>query len=65
MFYTFMFLVVYKQVSIYFLILLYFIHSPRYNLDPFSEHADESIWQALEKSHLKDKVNLAIYFGPA
>ncbi|XP_046390511.1 ATP-binding cassette sub-family C member 5-like [Ischnura elegans] len=28
----------------------------RYNLDPFSEHADESIWQALEKSHLKDKV---------
>ncbi|XP_071446503.1 ATP-binding cassette sub-family C member 5-like isoform X2 [Hetaerina americana] len=30
----------------------------RYNLDPFSEYSDEIIWQALEKSHLKEKILL-------
>ncbi|XP_046999518.1 ATP-binding cassette sub-family C member 5-like isoform X1 [Schistocerca americana] len=29
----------------------------RYNLDPFNEHTDEKIWEALEKAHLKEKVS--------
>ncbi|KAK3927988.1 Multidrug resistance-associated protein 5 [Frankliniella fusca] len=29
----------------------------RFNLDPFGEHKDEKIWEALEKSHLKDKLS--------
>ncbi|GLH12006.1 Multidrug resistance-associated protein 5 [Gryllus bimaculatus] len=29
----------------------------RYNLDPFGEHSDEKIWEALEKAHLKDKIS--------
>ena len=28
----------------------------RYNLDPFGEHNDDEIWQALERSHLKEVV---------
>ncbi|XP_046389738.1 ATP-binding cassette sub-family C member 5-like [Ischnura elegans] len=28
----------------------------RHNLDPFDEHTDDMVWDALEKSHLKDKV---------
>lgn len=28
----------------------------RYNVDPFSEHSDDKIWEALEKAHLKEKV---------
>ncbi|XP_069952910.1 ATP-binding cassette sub-family C member 12 isoform X2 [Cherax quadricarinatus] len=27
--------------------------SIRYNLDPFEEHSDDAVWQALERSHLK------------
>lgn len=30
--------------------------SIRYNLDPFEEHSDDAVWQALERSHLKDVV---------
>ncbi|XP_034256173.1 multidrug resistance-associated protein 5-like [Thrips palmi] len=29
----------------------------RFNLDPFGEHNDEKIWDALEKSHLKEKLS--------
>lgn len=29
----------------------------RFNLDPFGEHKDGKIWEALEKSHLKDKLS--------
>jgi len=29
----------------------------RFNLDPFGEHSDERIWDALEKSHLKEKLS--------
>ncbi|KAG8237460.1 hypothetical protein J437_LFUL017640 [Ladona fulva] len=28
----------------------------RYNLDPFDEHTDDTLWDVLEKSHLKEKV---------
>lgn len=28
----------------------------RYNVDPFGEHSDDKIWEALDKAHLKDKV---------
>ncbi|KAG0420746.1 hypothetical protein HPB47_003320, partial [Ixodes persulcatus] len=28
----------------------------RWNLDPFEEHSDESVWRALEQAHLKDFV---------
>jgi ABC-type multidrug transport system fused ATPase/permease subunit len=28
----------------------------RFNLDPFNEHNDASIWEALERAHLKDFV---------
>ncbi|XP_071525767.1 ATP-binding cassette sub-family C member 5-like isoform X3 [Panulirus ornatus] len=30
--------------------------SIRYNLDPFEEHSDDAVWQALERSHLKGVV---------
>ncbi|KAK7082304.1 Multidrug resistance-associated protein 5, partial [Halocaridina rubra] len=30
--------------------------SIRYNLDPFDEHSDDAVWQALERSHLKGVV---------
>ncbi|WCJ26437.1 ABC transporter C family member 10 [Euphorbia peplus] len=30
-----------------------FVGSVRYNLDPFSEHSDEKIWQVVEKCHLQ------------
>lgn len=33
-----------------------FSGSLRINLDPFSHHSDEQIWQALELSHLKPYV---------
>ncbi|KAJ3592968.1 hypothetical protein NHX12_005306 [Muraenolepis orangiensis] len=28
----------------------------RYNLDPFSNHSDEELWDALNKTHLKDSI---------
>ncbi|XP_033609843.1 multidrug resistance-associated protein 5 isoform X2 [Cryptotermes secundus] len=29
----------------------------RYNLDPFGEHSDDKIWEALDKAHLKEKIS--------
>lgn len=29
----------------------------RYNVDPFSEHSDDKIWEALDKAHLKEKIS--------
>ena len=29
----------------------------RYNVDPFSNYSDDEIWDALEKVHMKEKVN--------
>jgi ABC-type multidrug transport system fused ATPase/permease subunit len=28
----------------------------RYNLDPFNQHSDEKLWQALEKANLADAI---------
>lgn len=30
----------------------------RYNLDPFNKYGDEEIWEALEKTYMKDSVRL-------
>ena len=30
--------------------------SVRFNLDPFNEHNDADIWEALERAHLKDVI---------
>lgn len=32
----------------------------RYNLDPFNKYSDEEIWEALEKTYIKDSVRLRI-----
>lgn len=28
----------------------------RFNLDPFNEHTDADLWEALERAHLKDVI---------
>ncbi|XP_048247435.1 ATP-binding cassette sub-family C member 5-like isoform X2 [Haliotis rufescens] len=33
-----------------------FVGTVRYNLDPFSEHAEVSLWDALKKCHVKDTI---------
>ncbi|XP_046559479.1 LOW QUALITY PROTEIN: ATP-binding cassette sub-family C member 5-like [Haliotis rubra] len=33
-----------------------FVGTVRYNLDPFSEHAEVSLWDALQKCHVKDTI---------
>ncbi|KAH7289296.1 hypothetical protein KP509_31G069200 [Ceratopteris richardii] len=33
-----------------------FSGSVRFNLDPFNEHNDASVWEALERAHLKDVI---------
>jgi ABC-type multidrug transport system fused ATPase/permease subunit len=30
--------------------------SIRFNLDPFGEHNDADLWEALERAHLKDVI---------
>ena len=42
-------------VGAYMLVYL-FLGSIRSNLDPFHEHNDASIWEALERAHLKDTI---------
>lgn len=34
--------------------MLLFVY--RYNLDPFNNYTDEEIWDALEKTYMKDSV---------
>lgn len=29
----------------------------RFNLDPFNEHNDADLWEALERAHLKDVIS--------
>lgn len=36
------------------------IFACRYNLDPFNKYTDEEIWEALEKTYIKDSVCLKI-----
>lgn len=33
----------------------------RYNLDPFNKHSDEELWDALEKTCLKDAVRFVTF----
>lgn len=35
---------------------LCYIGTVRFNLDPFSEHNDSDLWEALERAHLKDAI---------
>lgn len=34
----------------------FFPGTVRFNLDPFSEHNDADLWEALERAHLKDAI---------
>ena len=36
--------------------LLFCLGTVRFNLDPFSEHNDADLWEALERAHLKDVI---------
>jgi len=33
----------------------------RFNLDPFNEHDDADLWEALERAHLKDVIRRNFY----
>lgn len=46
----------------HFISCCYFIGTVRFNLDPFGEHNDADIWEALERAHLKDVIR-RIAFG--
>jgi ABC-type multidrug transport system fused ATPase/permease subunit len=37
-------------------VILLFIGTVRFNLDPFTEHNDADLWEALERAHLKDVI---------
>lgn len=37
-------------------LFLLFIGTVRFNLDPFTEHNDADLWEALERAHLKDVI---------
>ncbi|XP_077987408.1 ATP-binding cassette sub-family C member 5-like [Glandiceps talaboti] len=34
-----------------------FVGTVRYNLDPFNEHSDDSLWSALEKAYMKNTIS--------
>ena len=34
-----------------------FVGTVRYNLDPFNQYADDDLWVALERSHMKQAVS--------
>lgn len=36
--------------------LFFSVGSVRFNLDPFNEHNDADLWEALDRSHLKDVI---------
>lgn len=33
-----------------------YLGTVRFNLDPFNEHNDADLWEALERAHLKDVI---------
>ena len=39
----------------------FFISFFRYNLDPFSKHTDDELWEALQKCHVKETVSMRSY----
>lgn len=38
------------------MVILCCLGTVRFNLDPFSEHNDADLWEALERAHLKDVI---------
>ncbi|CAL5364389.1 unnamed protein product [Camellia sinensis] len=46
------------QSPVLFSAVVYLLHlrTIRFNLDPFSEHNDADLWEALERAHLKDVI---------
>lgn len=38
------------------MVILFFIGTVRFNIDPFSEHNDADLWEALERANLKDVI---------
>lgn len=47
----------YLIVISYLVIQLYFVFSNRSNLDPFKLYSEEQIWDALERTHMKECVS--------
>lgn len=41
---------------LYLTFVLLCIGNVRFNLDPFGEHNDPDLWEALERAHLKDVI---------
>lgn len=39
-----------------FIIFYVCVGTVRFNLDPFAEHNDADLWEALERAHLKDVI---------
>ena len=38
------------------LMFCFFLGTVRFNLDPFNEHGDFELWEALERSYLKNVI---------
>jgi ATP-binding cassette subfamily C (CFTR/MRP) protein 1 len=38
------------------MVKLFFLGTVRFNLDPFGEHSDADLWEALERAYLKDVI---------
>ncbi|WZZ03807.1 hypothetical protein YC2023_089728 [Brassica napus] len=53
--------VVYDNIVSMFLLFLYenlcfYLGTVRFNIDPFSEHNDADLWEALQRAHIKDVI---------
>lgn len=46
----------YELVIIFLFSFLFCLGTVRFNLDPFNEHNDADLWEALERAHLKDAI---------
>ena len=44
------------MVIIIFILFFVCLGTVRFNLDPFNEHNDADLWEALERAHLKDAI---------
>ena len=51
-----LFLILFFLHCSYIKLILLFIGTVRFNLDPFNEHNDADLWEALERAHLKDVI---------
>lgn len=43
------------------IIFLFSLGTVRFNLDPFNEHNDADLWEALERAHLKDVIRRSTF----